>query len=206
MNDTSRTAYARRLLRLQTKRWKRYLGVQLPYRWNLRRLEPGFTLELGCGIGRNLSHLDGHAVGIDHNAECVHVCRQRGFRAFTPQEFLQSEYSLKRHFDTLLTSHVLEHMTPDHALALLTEYVCFIKPGGMVIVITPQEAGYASDTTHVTFVDFGLSCSLLQSIGCRLQRQYSFPFPRPIGRIFLYNEFVTVGRLLDRKATCDALA
>jgi hypothetical protein len=59
--------YTDLLLRLQTKRWKRLLHVQAPWGWNLRRLNPGFTLEIGCGIGRNLLQLGGTGVGTDTN-------------------------------------------------------------------------------------------------------------------------------------------
>ena len=50
--------------------WKRWVDVQAPYRWNLRGLRLGFTLDVGCGIGRNLVTFDGHGVGIDHNQSC----------------------------------------------------------------------------------------------------------------------------------------
>src|SRR4051794_27828148 len=76
--STEDAAYAYRLARLETVWWKRWLDVQRPYRWNLRRLEPGFTLDIGCGLGRNLSHLGGDGVGIDHNEESVATARARG--------------------------------------------------------------------------------------------------------------------------------
>ena len=39
--------YAQRLVRLQMAPWKRWLNVQAPFRWNLTRLRPGFTLVVG---------------------------------------------------------------------------------------------------------------------------------------------------------------
>src|SRR5262245_7515058 len=103
--------YTERLLRLQSVRWKRVLDVQAPYRWNLRRLEPGFTLEIGCGIGRNLLHLRGNGVGTDTNPYSIEVCRSRGLTAFTPAEFAETEYAAPGTFETILFSHVAEHMT-----------------------------------------------------------------------------------------------
>src|SRR5207247_11057189 len=73
--------YADRLIGLQMARWKRWLDVQAPFRWNLRRLDPGFTLDIGCGIGRNLLHLRGHSVGVDTNEHCVRTARARGLVA-----------------------------------------------------------------------------------------------------------------------------
>src|SRR4051794_23992292 len=87
---THSDAYAERLTRLGGKRWKRLLDVQAPYRWNLRRLDLGFTLDVGCGLGRNLEHLGGNGVGIDHNDACVAACRARGLTAYGPAEFEQS--------------------------------------------------------------------------------------------------------------------
>jgi hypothetical protein len=35
----------------------------------------------------------------------------------------------------------------------------------------------------------------LSGAGCAIERAYSFPFPRAVGRVFPYNESVAVGRL-----------
>ena len=107
---TKDAEYTRRLLREQGSRWKQLLDVQAPYRWNLRRLRPGSTLEVGCGVGRNLSHVRGAGVGIDHNPYSVDACRRAGFVAFTPEEFRRSPHYAPGRFDSLLLSHVAEHM------------------------------------------------------------------------------------------------
>lgn len=69
--STEGADYARRLQRIGDVWWKRVLNVQAPYRAHLRRLQLGFTLDVGCGIGRNLSHLDSNGIGVDHNAEAI---------------------------------------------------------------------------------------------------------------------------------------
>lgn len=84
---TSGKDYEERLTRLQTARWKQWLDVQAPFRWNLQSLGPGSTLDIGCGIGRTLLHLRGNGVGIDTNPYCVDVAQARGLTAFTPDEF-----------------------------------------------------------------------------------------------------------------------
>ena len=106
--DTRDPVYTARLRAEGGVWWKRLLRVQAPYGWNLRRLEPGFTLDIGCGIGRNLAHLRGHGIGIDHNADSVAAARARGFEAFTPEEFRGSSYDRPGRFDSLLLSHVAE--------------------------------------------------------------------------------------------------
>src|SRR3954467_423650 len=95
--------YAERLLRLQTPRWKQWLDVQAPFRWNLRRLDPGAPLDIGCGIGRNLLHLPRLSVGIDVNEYGVRAAKARGLIAFTPGEFERStEHNRPGRFDAIL--------------------------------------------------------------------------------------------------------
>lgn len=184
--------YAERLVRLGSAWWKRAVDVQAPYRWNVRRLRLGRTLDVGCGVGRNLHHLGADAVGIDHNPGSVAVARSAGLIAYTPDEFRASPDAVRHSYDSLLLAHVVEHMDRDTAVGLLKEYLAFLKLNGRVVFITPQEAGYRSDSTHIRFVDFGGAAELAAAIGCRVVRRYSFPFPRMTGRFFRYNEFVTV--------------
>jgi SAM-dependent methyltransferase len=190
-------AYTRRLVRLQTVWWKRVLDVQAPYRWNLRSLRPGLTLEIGCGIGRNLLHLRGQGVGIDTNPHSVRVARTLGLDAFTPDEFEASAFNRPGHFDSILLSHVAEHMMRAEAVALLRGHLRWLKPRGRLIIICPQERGYRSDATHVEFMDFTALAWIAAQLGFVAERAYSFPFPRPFGRWFLYNEFVFVGCRAD---------
>ncbi len=186
--------YCERLVRLQSSKWKTLLRVQAPYRWNLRRLEPGFTLEVGCGIGRNLAHLGGNAVGVDTNPYVVAVAREAGFRAFTPEEYSASEWNRAGAFDSLLLAHVAEHMRRDQLLELLQKYLPQLRSGGKLILITPQEAGFRTDSTHVEFMDLGRLRGVSDELGLVRLRDFSFPFPRLLGRVFAYNEFVCVSR------------
>lgn len=190
---TDDSRYTERLLRGETTWWKRWLDVQAPYRWNLRRLEPGFTLDIGCGIGRNLAHLRGQGVGVDHNAASIALARKRGLLAFTPDEFQATEYHRPERFDALLLAHVLEHLPGPAAVELVRGYAPLLKRGGKLILVTPQEAGYRSDPTHVEFVDLATLERLIRAVGFQPVRGYSFPFPRPVGKLFTYNEFVAVG-------------
>jgi len=188
--STKDRQYTERLL-TEGGGWKRLVRVQAPYRWNLRRLDPGFTLDLGCGIGRNLLHLEGNGVGIDHNADSIEIARSRGLRAFTQEEFRMTEFNRPEAFDSMLAAHVLEHMSRAEAVDLLKQYQPLVKQNGQLILITPQEAGFKSDPTHVEFLDFEALQSIAASAGFAVQvRAYSFPFPRALGGIFKHNEFV----------------
>ncbi len=192
--STSEATYAERLQRLsQRGGWlRRVIDPQRPYRWNLRRIHPGFVLDIGCGIGRNLNHLDGNGVGIDHNVACVAACNAAGLRAFEPDAFLASEFAVPQRFDSLLLAHVIEHMTAAEAETVLSTYLPFVRADGRVIVITPQERGQASDATHVRFFDEDAVRVLAEHLSLRVMSIRSFPFPRFAGRAFTYNETVSV--------------
>ena len=191
---TEQPDYAQRLDRLGSRRWKRVLHVQAPYERYLRRLGLGLTLEVGCGIGRNLRALAPTAVGVDHNATAVNMARTAGLTAFTPEQFRASEFAAPGRFDALLASHVLEHLGEDEADGLVASYVPYVRDGGRVVLITPQERGFRSDPTHQTFLDDAALAALAGRLGLEVLRRASFPFPRPVGRVFPYNEFVLIAR------------
>ncbi len=186
--------YTERLATKESAGWKQRLDVQAPYRWNIRQLALGRTLDIGCGIGRNLAHLDGSGVGVDHNPTSVALARERGFEAYTADEFAQTPHARPAAFDSLLLAHVVEYMSEADALGLLRSYLPHVRPGGKVVLITPQEKGYTTDATHVRFCGFPEVAALCATAGLGVDRQFSFPFPRPVGKVFPYNDFVTVAR------------
>ena len=190
--DTAAQEYTTRLLTRGGKWWKKALDAQAPYRWNLRRLNLGFVLEIGCGVGRNLINLSGRGVGIDHNPYSVTAAKSRGLQAFTPEEFRLSEFNTPGRFDSILLAHVAEHMVEQDAVQLLSAYVPLLKPQGQALLITPQEYGFRSDPTHVQFMDFDSLRSIALAAGLAPVREFSFPFPRMFGRVFKYNEFVSL--------------
>jgi SAM-dependent methyltransferase len=188
-DSTESDSYAERLQDVQLVWWKRVLPVQWPYEHNLRRQHLGVTLDIGCGIGRSLASLPPGSLGVDHNARAVEVARERGHDAMTVTEFLASPRAVPGSFDSLLLAHVLEHMDEDAGRALLTEYLRFLRPGGSVFMICPQEVGYRSDPTHVRFVTDVELVALCRDVGLTPVRSFSFPFPRWMGKVFIYNEF-----------------
>lgn len=192
MRDTSGEDYARRLQAKQEVRWKKLLNVQAPYQWNLRRQQLGRTLDVGCGIGRNLETLDPGSVGVDHNAAAVEVARGRGVTALTVSEWEESPLRRPEAFDGILVAHVIEHMDEQAGRDLMTDYVPFLRPGGKVFFVCPQERGYASDPTHLRWTTGDDLAQLSRDVGLVPEPWFSFPFPRWAGKPFIYNEFCLV--------------
>jgi 2-polyprenyl-3-methyl-5-hydroxy-6-metoxy-1,4-benzoquinol methylase len=187
--STQSREYAARLVSLERAWWRRLLPVQAPYRWNLRRQRLGATLDVGCGVGRNLAFLPPGSLGIDHNVESVRVARERGLDALTVAEFKADDALRTRRFDAILLAHVVEHMPREAALDLLSTYLPQLRSEGRVFLICPQERGYASDPTHERFMTGEALVELAEDLGLRTGGWRSFPLPRAAGPLFTYNEF-----------------
>lgn len=186
--STEGIEYAERLRSHSGVWWKRLLNVQAPYRWRVRRYDLGRTLEVGCGIGRVLAGLPVGSLGVDHNPHSIQTCRALGLDAMTTEEFLGSERAREGEFDSILLAHVLEHMTTEEGREVVGSYLPFLKPGGKVLFICPQEKGYATDATHVQFYDGPDLVRFAHSVGLQATAWESFPFPRRVGLHFPYNE------------------
>jgi 2-polyprenyl-3-methyl-5-hydroxy-6-metoxy-1,4-benzoquinol methylase len=193
MASSTDAEYTSRLQRLSTRRWKRF--VPNPYRWNVRRLATGQVLDIGCGIGRCLDFIGPRGVGVDPNETAVAACRESGHQAYTPADFAAAYQSSETRFDTLLCSHVLEHLDEPTGVALIGEYLPYLRDGGRIMLVTPQERGQRSDATHVRLMDAVALSQLADRCGLVVESMSSFPLPRVFGRWFIYNETVVIARV-----------
>lgn len=95
----------------------------------------GRVLDLGCGTGGVLAHLDsyGEAIGIDPSSEAAGYCRQRGVKMAiaSGMELPFRDQS----FDVVLALDVIEHVDDD--VAILREARRVLRPGGVVILTVP---------------------------------------------------------------------
>ncbi|MFN3235531.1 MAG: class I SAM-dependent methyltransferase [Pseudomonadales bacterium] len=190
--STESKDYSTRLEVIQDKPWKKMLGALNPYRVHIRRVLNAPGLEVGCGIGRVLGFAANDILGVDHNAHSIEICRNRGLHAMTSDEFFADKSSHIDRYQTLIFSHVLEHMTATQAKELVSMYMPFVKPGGKLVLICPQEKGYASDETHIEFLDEASLVGIAEAAGFKCQSRYSYPFPRAFGKWFIYNESVVI--------------
>lgn len=187
---TNEKAYTDFFIGMQNIRWKSFLPVQVPYMYNIKRLCIGKVLDIGCGTGRHLKTLKGRGVGVDHNYDFVRLVRKKGYLAYLPNEFDEISNKENYLFDTILFSHVLEHLEYAEALDLVNKYSIYLKSNGRIVFVVPQVAGYKSDPTHLTFFDKSMLKKLVGEIKFKVKRQFSYPFPPIIGTIFPHNEQV----------------
>ncbi|MCA9301634.1 methyltransferase domain-containing protein [Candidatus Saccharibacteria bacterium] len=195
--NTKGVVYADRLNTLSGAKWKQILDVQRPYRWNLSRLNLGRTLDVGCGIGRNLGNLSKDSVGVDHNPYSIKKAKELGYNAVTTKEFTKNKklYS-KESFDSMLLAHVLEHLSTEDGKQIIKEYLPYVKD--KVVIICPQEKGFTTDETHINFLTHNDIEGMLESCGLMVTKSYSFPFFKSVGKIFAYNETVVVAEKLKK--------
>jgi SAM-dependent methyltransferase len=193
MDDTKDPDYAMRLATLENKGLKKFFDVQAPYRWNLRKLDLGRTLDVGCGLGRNLMNLE-NGVGVDHNIEAVKIARSRGLTAYSTIEWQDSGDAIHKSFDSILLAHVIEHVSQQDSDGIIATYLPYLRPNGKLVLICPQEKGFPTDPTHIRWVDDAELRSTGKRHGFHELKNYSFPFPRILGKFFTYNEFVYLGQ------------
>jgi 2-polyprenyl-3-methyl-5-hydroxy-6-metoxy-1,4-benzoquinol methylase len=166
------------------------------YRRHVRGLSKGRALDVGCGIGMNLRHLAEGSVGVDHNPTSIEVARRRGLTAYTTRDFLAGageEY--KGAFDTLLVAHVLEHVEHETGVALVRDYLPYLKPAARIVILTPNDR-HLKLYSHIRFVDFKVVRQTFDEVGgIAVERTYGFPLPVTVaGSWRTINEFVTVAR------------
>ena len=99
----------------------------------------GRMLDVGCGGGANLRAMQAlgwEPHGVDFNPVAVQTCRQSGLDVFHG-ELSQAGFP-DGTFDLVSAHHVIEHMA-DPA-ALVREAFRILKPGGMLLLRTPNSA------------------------------------------------------------------
>lgn len=189
INDTRDKKYAEYLIGAQNSGWKSALDVQRPYQNYLKKLDLGDTLDIGCGVGRNLKTLSEKSVGIDHNKFMISHLKDNGFNAFTTDEFDGIIDQYQNYFDSILIAHVIEHLSIEDAKSLINKYRRSLKKQGNILIICPQIKGFGKDSTHVQFHNLETISDLLESMDLRVRIKKSFPFPEFVGRYFAPNEY-----------------
>lgn len=122
---------------------------------HLPAVRGGRLLEVGCGSGqalRVLGELGWDAEGVDFDRAAVERARARGLRVRLGS--LREQGYPAESFDAVVMSHLIEHV-PD-PLRVLEECRRVLKPGGRLVILTPN----ASSWGHAVFHEHWFSLEL----------------------------------------------
>jgi SAM-dependent methyltransferase len=132
------------------------------------------VLEISCGKAAMLSLLkrEGvHAYGIDLSPTSVKYCRAKGLKAVHGEVLSHMKSLSSRSLGGIFCAHVIEHLPPSDAIALVKNAFGVRKPGGRFIIITLNAKGFRTaerfwlDSTHVRSYPKKLLRFLLQKEG-----------------------------------------
>lgn len=157
----------------------------------------GRAVDLGCGAGQILKCLPNGSVGIETNPFLVEYLTKQGLPVIQASANIGFDLSgLQPHqFNTLILSHVLEHVS--EADRVLSRLLCDCATLGIsrVILVVPGMAGFNSDATHKTFIDWNYlrSRKMLEVEGYKIVHRSYFPGDISfLGKVFAYHEMMFI--------------
>jgi SAM-dependent methyltransferase len=117
-----------------------------------------FLIELGCGRGEFLEAAQRsgkRALGVDIDPGMIAETRSRDLEA-VEQDAIEFLRTTAEEPDALFAAHLIEHLTVEDALELLNAACHRIRPGGVLVVVTPNPqclaiilSDFWNDPTHV---------------------------------------------------------
>lgn len=167
----------------------------------------GDLLDVGCGSGELVAFANQRglrATGIDRDEAYVARALERGLDVVAGDVF-HAPIDVDRQFDVITMEHLIEHFPPPEAVRLLTEYARRLRPGGRLILVTPNPADWTVlteifwlDPTHVRPYPARLLGAMLTDLGMRVTHTSTkrlvklgvrSALRRPIGRARFGREF-----------------
>jgi 2-polyprenyl-3-methyl-5-hydroxy-6-metoxy-1,4-benzoquinol methylase len=171
----------------------------LPYLAGARNV-----LDVGCGRGvflRLLREAGIEPAGVDIYAECVQQCQALGIAHVVQADALAYLRTLCEAFDGIVCSHIIEHLPYEDALALLRAAFTALRPGGRLIIVTPNPRdisvigqSFWLDPTHVRPYPLALLAAMLRAEGFAIVHAAQ-PRSRPSKR--LIPQWVVLSLLLN---------
>jgi hypothetical protein len=163
------------------------------------RLLHGRVLDIGCGLGSLLERAPKGSLGLEYNPSAVSHCVARGLDVEhydgSADEWALSVIPQTRAFESVLISHVLEHL--DEPMFVLNRILQWSGARGVerVVVIVPGAIGYRDDPTHRTFVQEPMLSAPSTYEGTCFRPTVRRYFPvnlRAVGNVFRHHELQVV--------------
>jgi 2-polyprenyl-3-methyl-5-hydroxy-6-metoxy-1,4-benzoquinol methylase len=167
------------------------------------------VLDVGCGEGVFLDLLRAagrQGVGVDSSADDLAPARARGLEVVQDDGIAYLERA-EASFDGVFCAHVIEHLPPEAAVRLLTAAHRALRPGGRLVLITPEirdlevlTERFWLDLTHVRPYPERLLVQLCTAHGFAIERSGNDPrsargdsFPARVRGLFRFLRFGSHG-------------
>ena len=155
---------------------KQRLGIYEPFLRPLLSLYPnGEALDLGCGRGEWLELINGlgfNAVGVDLNQAMLDSCLELRLKGLQG-DALEYLANLPDDSQALISAfHLIEHISFDQLQELVKQALRVLKPGGLLILETPNSENirvatqyFYLDPTHLKPIPSQQLCFLTEYVG-----------------------------------------
>lgn len=179
----------------------------------LRYFAPGgAVLDLGCGLGLFLELLQSHGFqphGLDLDPDRAARSGARVGCEVACADALRYLAGKTGAFDGIFASHVIEHLCPGDAERLIALSQAALRPGGTMVVITPNctarqviTEAFWLDTTHVRPYPLALLRKIMERSGLDVIAAGEDPDTRgrqtPVDALVRRARRLFIGRTLDR--------
>ena len=135
------------------------------------------VLDVGCGRGEWLQQLRSEGIeaqGVDRNRVFIEECRGAGLNVVELDALAYLRSLSDESLNAVTTFHLVEHLPFETLVYLLDEIVRTLKPGGMLIVETPNpenfmvgSCNFYADPTHRNPIPSETMKFLIESRGLR---------------------------------------
>lgn len=149
------------------------------------------VVDLGCGRGEWLELLRAEAMqasGVDSNESMIETCHSLGLNAARGDALSHLRGLPESSAGAVTAFHLVEHLPFDAVLALIDESVRVLRPGGILILETPNPGNilvgaqyFYLDPTHVRPLPSPMLRFFVEARGmCRVEIQELHPYPESL--------------------------
>jgi 2-polyprenyl-3-methyl-5-hydroxy-6-metoxy-1,4-benzoquinol methylase len=141
------------------------------------------VLDVGAGMRGAKEEMDGLGLKVSYRSMDIDRSQEHDYYSLD---------EVSERFDVVMLFEVIEHLSLDEGLGFLRRFQDILKPGGAVILSTPNifnPSRYMRDSSHKTFYAYDELCGLLSMAGFEVEalyRSYNDAFHRYLTKVYLF--------------------